>query len=297
MWLLLSLLGSTPALAQDCVDLGASLREVSAALDEVRLEDARRLSSKAEDGITCQTEVVNTLTLAGLYQLSGAVAYFLGDFNVAEGEFARAVAVAPASRLDPVFGEGPSSIYENIRTAALETPNGSFTGPTGAEAWVDGRPLSPDFPLDVTAGGHLVQVRTPSGNLINTLHRVAPGERLVVTKDGAVQVKRAPRTDDSGSSGGVEIQGGGGSSGGRRVGLMAVGGIGAVAGAAAIALAAISHEQFFQSTTLDEVDQYRLRTNALAAGGIGLCALGAGMLGVGVIPKKTGAEFFVTWRF
>jgi len=296
MWLLLSLLGSTPALAQDCVDLGVALRGVSAALDAVRLEDAHRLSSEAADGITCQTEVVNTLTLAGLYQLSGAVAYFLGDFNRAEVEFARAVAVAPASRLDPVFGEGPSSIYENIRTAALGTPNGSFTGPTEAEAWVDGRPLSPDFPLDVTAGGHLVQVRMPSGNLINTLHRVAPGERLVVTRDGAVQVKRAPRTSEaSGASGGVEIQGGSG--GGRRTGLMAVGGIGAVAGVAALALAAISHEQFFQATTLDEVDQYRLRTNALAAGGIGLCALGAGMLGVGVIPKKTGAEFFVTWRF
>ena len=84
---------------------------------------------------------------------------------------------------------------------------------------------------------------------------------------------------------------------GRRPGLLGVGGLGVAAGAVGIVLASFSHEQFFQATDVDELDALRLRTNALAAGGIGLAALRAGMVGVGVIPRKAGADVVFTWRF
>ena len=112
------------AQAQGCPDLGATLREVSAAIDDVRLEDAQSLSQQAREGLECQTEVVKSLTLLGLYQSAGAVAYFLGNFNEADEAFARAIAVAPASRLDPAYGEAPASIYENLREATMSTGGG-----------------------------------------------------------------------------------------------------------------------------------------------------------------------------
>jgi hypothetical protein len=274
------------------------LRQVSAAIDEVRLEDARALAEQATNGLGCQTEVVNSLTLVGLYQSAGAIEYFLGNFNEAEDAFARAVAVAPASRLDPSFGEGPSAVYENIRAAALGAAPGSLMGPAQVDAWVDGRPLSSDYPLDLPPGHHLIQIRTTSGGLWNTVYRIAPGEKLVVTPDGAVEMFRRPRSESSSSSTPSspppEITSGGG---GPRVGLLAVGGFGVAAGAVAMVLASFSHQQFFQAERVDELDALRLRTNGLAVAGIGLVAVGAGMVGVGVIPRKTGAELVLTWRF
>jgi len=298
----LALLMAGAAWAQGCPDLGATLREVTAAIDEVRLEEAQVLTDRATDGLECQTEVVNSLTLVGLYQSAGAVAYFLGNFNQADDAFARAIAVAPASRLDPAYGDGPATIYENLREATLGAAAGSLTGPEPVEAWVDGRPLSPDYPLDVPPGFHLIQVATPSGGLLNTVHRVAPGEDLIVTRDGAVQIKRKerPPTDEPAQQPVITASGGGGvesTGGGRRVGLLAAGGLGIAAGAVGVVLASLSHEQFFQATSVDDLDTLRMRTNVLAVGGIGLAAVGAGMLGVGVIPRQSGAEVLFTWRF
>ena len=150
--------------AQGCPDLGATLREVSAAIDEVRLEDAQSLSEQARTGLTCQTEVVKSLTLVGLYQSAGAVEYFLGNFNEADDAFARAIAVAPASRLDPAYGEAPSAIYENLREATMSTAGASLTGPATVQAWVDGRPLSPDYPLEVPPGFAWSRWLRPAGS-------------------------------------------------------------------------------------------------------------------------------------
>ncbi len=290
------------AAAQGCPDLGETLREATSAIDEVRLEDAQVLLDRGTDGLECQTEVVNSLTLVGLYQSAGAVEYFLGNFNEADDAFARAIAVAPASRLDPAYGEGPATIYEKLREATLSASAGSLTGPEPVEAWVDGRPLSADYPLDIPPGFHLIQVATPSGGLLNTVHRIAPGEALVVTRDGAVQVKRKERPADAPPPEqpvitGTTTSGGGGSTGGRRVGMLAAGGVGLAGGAVLMVLASFSHQQFFQATDVDQLDSLRLRTNALGGAGVGLAAVGAGMLGVGVIPRQSGAEVLFTWRF
>lgn len=296
---LLGLLVGQAAWAQGCPDLGDTLRQVSAAVDEVRLEEAEEMAGQATNALGCQTEVVNSLTLVALYQAAGAVQYFLGHFNDADDLFARAVAVAPASRLDPAYGDAPSTIYENIRAATLSAAAGSLSGPDQVDAWVDGRPLSADYPLDVAPGHHLIQVRTPSGGLLNTVHRIAPGEKLIVTRDGAVQVVRKERPPEGQPVQQPLITSGATPSepGGRRVGLLAVGGLGVAAGAVGIVLASFSHEQFFQATSVDDLDTLRLRTNALAAGGIGLAAVGAGIVGVGVVPRKTGADVLFTWRF
>ncbi len=292
------------AQAQGCPDLGATLREVSAAIDDVRLEDAQSLSQQAREGLECQTEVVKSLTLLGLYQSAGAVAYFLGNFNEADEAFARAIAVAPASRLDPAYGEAPASIYENLREATMSTGGASLTGPEAVQAWVDGRPLSPDYPLDVPPGFHLVQVESSGGQLVNTVRRMAPGEKLVVTSEGTLSVFRQERVSEEPPSpeplSAVAAAGptpGEPTRGRRRTGLLVVGGLGVAAGAAGLVLASFSHEQFFEATDVDDLDVVRLRTNALAAGGIGLAAVGAGMLGVGVIPRQAGAEVIFTWRF
>lgn len=300
---MIALLVALSGVVQACPDLGATLREVTGAIDEVRLEDAQSMSTQATEGLECQREVVKSLTLVGLYQSAGAVEYFLGNFNEADDAFARAIAVAPASRLDPAYGEGPAAIYEKLREATMNAAAGRLTGPVPVEAWVDGRPLSPDYPLDVPPGFHLIQVATPSGGLLNTVHRVAPGEHLEVTRDGAVLVKRKERAPDDPPPEQPVISGttssGGDSSGkgGRRVGLLAVGGLGVVAGAAGLVLASLTHDQFFQATDPDDLDALRTRTNVLAASGIGLAAVGAGMLGVGVIPRQSGAEVLFTWRF
>jgi len=265
-----------------------SLRNLGAALDEVRLDEAAAVARDGQENLPCQTQVVTSLSLLSLFQLSGAVNMFLGDRAQAELDFGRAVAASPSSRLDPALGADAEELYESIRANAMTVQGGVLTAEAGVEAWVDGASLTADRPLDLAAGAHLLQIRSADGSLTGSTLRVAPGERRQVRADGTVGLESttaaAPSAggdDASATSSGGTISGP--EPDGPRWGLVIGGGVSLLAGGGALALASASHSAFEQSEDYHGLETLQLRTNTFAVTGLALSAVGVGLMSTGFL--------------
>jgi hypothetical protein len=268
--------------AQACPPVVNALRDLGAALDEVRLDEAAAVARAGQESLTCQPQVVSSLSLLSLFQLSGAVHMFLGDRAQAELDFGRAIAASPNSRLDPALGADAEEIYDAIRANTMTVQGGTLSVQGGVEAWVDGASVSADWPLNLTAGAHLLQVRSADGVLEGSTLRIAPSERREVRADGTVGLAAMGAVAAVGATGdSTATISGPDESGGTRWGLVVGGGVSLVAGGAALALASASHAAFESSEDYHGLETLQLRTNTFAISGLTLGALGAGMVGVG----------------
>ena len=274
----------------ECTDLATALRQVSQSLDEVRLDDAIAQGSAAEQDLPCQTEPVNTLRLTTLYQLMGAVYFYMGQSADSELYFGKAVAVSPGSTLDPSFGERASQIYEDVRIRTLGVPTGSVAAADDVQAWLDGHPLTPGLPTDVAAGSHLIQVRQPDGSLLAEQIRVAPEQAFTVRVQGpvtaALRMSAHHTQQSTGGPAAVHPS---------SVWLGAGGGA-LLAGGVVMGLAAASHARFDNTTDISELDTLRNRTNLLGTVGLSLELAGAGLVGGAfLLPTTAGAVLGGRW--
>ena len=73
-----------------CIDLSDTMKQVHEALYEVMLDEATKLAEDAQEGLLCQSEPVNPLVLASIFQLGGALHTFQGENTAARKNFATA---------------------------------------------------------------------------------------------------------------------------------------------------------------------------------------------------------------
>ena len=85
--LVATLLAPVRAQAEDCLDLVEAVGAIRAAVEEVRLDEARMMAEQTVDALTCQDDPVNPLLITNLFQLVGVVAYFQGDPGETEAAF------------------------------------------------------------------------------------------------------------------------------------------------------------------------------------------------------------------
>ncbi len=293
----LALLGclALPAPAEACAPLGDSLRELSAALDEVRLEEAATIAAEANAALGCQPEVVSNLALISLYQLSGAVQIFLGDTAAAEVEFGRAIAVSPTARLDAALGSDAEAVYERVRGRALAQQGGVIGVEPLVQAWVDGRKLEETRPFDLAAGQHLIQVER-GGELQGSFFRIGPGETRVVTAEGQAVLSSTSSAATASTAattgiGAVEEP----VDDGPRWGLVIGGAVGLAAGAGVLVAANSTAAEFQETDQYDQLAALKLRNNALAVTGITLGVAGAGLVGVGFIDGAPALTSTLRW--
>jgi hypothetical protein len=186
----LGLFGSFPAAwgqgAAGCPDVSLSLGILRQQLDEARFEDAVALGRRLEEQLTCQPRVVNPVTLASLYQLTGAVEHFANRRDSADYYWSVALAMGPASSLDPSLGQGAVDAFERVRARLLAEPVAAVQVATGVGAWLDGRRLAEGIPQDVPPGLHLLQREEAGGVLTGQMVQLAPATRYQVESDDAL---------------------------------------------------------------------------------------------------------------
>ncbi len=286
-------LAAAPGQARACTPLPDRIREIGAALDEVRLDDAAEAARLAEQELACQADVVSSLSLVALYQLEGAVQMFLGDAAEAELAFGRAIAVSPTARLDAGLGADAEDLYEQVRGRALAIPGGLVGVDPVVRAWVDGRRLEADRPVELAAGQHLAQVER-GGELTGRSFRLGPGEVRSINAEGRAVLSgepevAAPAANPADSAGEAPRSG-------PRWTLVAAGGAGLAAGAISLAVASGAQSAFEATDSYEELAALQVRTNALAVTGYTLAGLG---LGLGVVGFVDGGGYTLgaTWRW
>ncbi len=279
---LLALLTPSSALAGDCVDLTDAVDTIRAAVEEVRLDEARMMAEQTVDALTCQDTPVNTLLLTNLFQLQGAIAYFQGDPGETEAAFRRAVAVATMSSLDARFGGEAAEAYRDVQRSVLAEEVGSFTVLGEVEVWIDGRRVQTGAPIELAVGYHLLQWREVDGPTLNgQILRMASAEARVLPLGSGVVVDGQPAhtRDPLDWSPFARIGGG----------VLLLGGAGVLAAGAA------SSRAFDSTEDPGELDELRSRNHALVLAGSGLAVAGAGLVGVSFLDGR--ATLGVGWRF
>ncbi len=274
--------------AQDCVDLVDAIDAINASLADVDIESAKMLADEATQQLECQPQPVNTVMVAGLFQLAGAVAAFAGEVADAEAFFARAVAISPTAPIDSVYGDDVEQQYQQVQRRLMEEPGGSLLLTGTAEAWLDGRKVTMGMPLDVVVGHHLLQWQEEDEPLQARELRVAAMETRQLTlgqadPDAGRRPPRQPREPREPREPRpvvpkeprepVELSS-------TTVAMLAGGGAGIVAGGALLALAAGAHGSFFEEQDPDALQGIKVRNRIFAVSGLTLMAAGAGTAGV-----------------
>ena len=280
----LSFMPNTAMAEVGCIDLPKTLSAINTALYEVLLEDATQLAQDAKDGLLCQTESVNPLVLATIFQLGGALHTFQGQEHEARMDFATAVSISPTQNLDPILGEDAASIYQSVREEVLKRIPGKLEVHFIGESWVDGRLIASGEVLEITPGFHLLQWRNPGESMQARRLDISGAELrqvgLGLGGEGALAAanaqKKAP-TPIVGPNKAPSLQK-----------TMMIGGSGMLVTGVALMLKARSSFLDFQEPnsfqSKSDVDQLRSSTNALAVLGMSSAAVGAGLVGLSVVP-------------
>jgi hypothetical protein len=265
------------AQAQDCADLVDAVDRITEALAMVELERAQALADEAISQLECQTEPVNTVMLAGLFQLSGAVALYAGEPADADAGFARAVAISPTTPIDSVYGEDVEKAFQDTQRRVLAETGGSLLLQGSAEAWLDGRSVQLGLPVDVVVGHHLLQWREEGGDLQARDIRVASMEtrQLTLGEVNEDQLRDQQRQAKAGTDQGM---------GTTQLAMLAGGGGAVVVGGVLLGLASGTHARFLEAEDPDQLESLQSRNHALALSGLGLMVAGAG---------TAGASFFI----
>jgi len=292
-WLVFGTLMCLPGRAAaevGCIDLSETMKKVHTALYEVMLDEATQFAQDAQDGLLCQDEPVNPLVLANIFQLDGALHTFQGENAEAREAFATAVSISPNQGLDPILGEDAAKLYESVRAEALKRIPGTLEVHFSGEAWVDGRMIASGEVLEKTPGLHLLQWRNPGESMQARLLDISGAELrqvgLGLTGEAALAAanaqKKVPKLTAAaatpGRSGRSMVFGGGGM-------LLAGTGLLVTAKLNVQKFEELSTENHFESE--EQVDSIRNRANTCAVLGIGSTAIGAGLLGVGVLGNTS----------
>jgi hypothetical protein len=298
--LLLPLLSlGTPAWAQDaaaepaCASLSTALTAINAALDEALLDEAEALADDARRSLLCQPEPVPAMLINAIFSLKGAVHIFQGKEKAAEEAFEWAVAVSPLAPLDAMLGARPVEAYNRVRDEVLARPVGTLHLQGDAQAWVDGRSSPIGTPLELPAGPHLLQWQKEGEPMQGRIISVASGEvrTLPVGKGGGAAFNAAvsdaaalPSPTGLAQRRNLYLASGGG--------LVAAGGGLLVAG-----LAKRGQVEDGDFDTMGELDQLAASANTLEAIGMASAALGAGLLGVGLVTTEATTAVVLRGRF
>jgi len=182
LWLSLLTLGSsTVAIAQDdCSNMMDAVTKISTALDEALLDEASAVAAKAQKDLLCQTEPVNHLVLTSVFHMAGAVHLFLGEEEESWEAFGFSASIAPMATLDPVLGAQAQESHEVLRQSVIAAPQGSIQFSGEAEVWLDGKSAMIGPSIDMTAGKHFIQWRSPGGDMQNRIIRVESGEARAI---------------------------------------------------------------------------------------------------------------------
>ena len=138
------------------------------------------MAAKAQKDLLCQTEPVNHLVLTSVFHMAGAVHLFLGEEEASWEAFGFSASVAPMATLDPVLGAQAQESHEVLRQSVIAAPQGSIQFSGDAEVWLDGKSAMVGPPIDLTAGKHFIQWRTPEGAMQNRIIRVESGEARAI---------------------------------------------------------------------------------------------------------------------
>lgn len=152
----------TTALAAPCPDFPEVVDRAWTAFNDAELERAQARIAEASSSLACQERVVATEELLGLYRLDSLVSLAQMDREGAVYATIRQVTIdpeaAPGPELGPVIADLHATWADRLRETTVQV-----VLDRAGEAWVDGRPIPPDEPLEVIAGEHLVQVSGPTG--------------------------------------------------------------------------------------------------------------------------------------
>jgi hypothetical protein len=273
--------------AADCPNLTQVIKEINIALLAAEIDEAAALATRAQDALLCQQDPINPLVLFQVFQYAGAVQIFQGQEDAARATFETAVAMAPGQNLDPILGSDAEELFQQVRIAVLERPPGQLQAHFDGEAWIDGHRAVTGGTVGLTPGVHLFQLQVPGEPLAARLlhvtgaetRKIAFGEAAEARLEAAVAAANAPPLAEP-----VALHG-------LRTPLLVSGGGLLAAGAGLMVVARIKFGDFNSSTFETESDltpeeqlsQKRDVTNTYAVFGLGSAALGAGLLGVGVL--------------
>jgi len=135
-----------------------SLDELVEAVWEV--DDLAPLFEDVRDSQPCLTEPALPADLARVGFIEGVMAFEVSEVDRAEATFAAMFAIDPAYPWDGQFGPGAKGTFDETARAVADGPRVRLAvhTATGAEAWIDGRPVTTPI-TEVAPGRHLVQVR------------------------------------------------------------------------------------------------------------------------------------------
>ena len=273
-------LAPSQASAEACPALGELIAEINSALDEALLDEAIEKAKKGQDALLCQPNPVNPLALSTIFHLKGAAHLFRGEERDAERAFEWAASIAPGSSLQAVFGEKATDLYNQVRQRVLDTPPGrvEVVDPSPTRVWVDGMEIAAGVPMNLAAGPHLVQWQADATTEMKALElTLTPGEQRTLNLTGK-QVTAAPEAAKDRSS----LFSGNGPP----KTVVVVGG-GVLAGTAAVllGLSASNHAAFQtdEELTPDDLRDLQGSINSLTTAGIATGAVGAGLLGWGLL--------------
>jgi len=267
-----------------CIDLGQTLSAINTALYEVLLEDATKLAQDAQDGLLCQSEPVNPLVLATIFQLGGALHTFQGQEEQAREDFATAVSISPTQNLDPILGEDAAAIYQSVRDEVLKRIPGKLEVHFIGESWVDGRMIASGEVKELTPGQHLLQWRNPGESVQARILDISGAELRQVGLGLGGEAALAAANAQKKAPAALPVSGEGSS----LQKTMLISGSGMLVTGVALMIKARSGFVDFQNPESFEskadVDQLRASTNAFAVVGMSASAVGAGLVGLAVVP-------------
>jgi hypothetical protein len=254
--------------AQDCPSLVEAVDQISSALQQVEIERAQELATTAYDGIACQPEPVNPVTLAGLFQLIGAVAVFAGETADADAAFARAVAISPMATIDSIYGSDVEQLYQQVQRRLLDEAGGSLLVRGSAAAWLDGRTVTMGVPVDLVVGQHLLQWQLEDGPMQSREIRVVATEtrQLTLGELSDEELRQQMRANRGGIDPNLPV--------------LIGGGVGLAAGAVLLGLASRAEDSLHTEEDPDALAGIQARNHAFALSGAGLLAVGAGAAGI-----------------
>jgi hypothetical protein len=301
---------ATPAWAQDvpaaaeapaepaCASLSTALTAINAALDEALLDEAEALADDARRSLLCQPEPVPAMVINAIFSLKGAVHIFQGKEKAAEEAFEWAVAVSPLAPLDAMLGARPIEAYNRVRDDVLARPVGTLHLQGDAKVWVDGRSIPIGSPVELPAGPHLLQWQKPGKPMKGRIISVASGEvrTLPVGKGGAAASNAA--VSEAAVSEAAALPSPTGLTQRRNLYLASGGGLVAAGGGLLVAgLTKRGQVDGGEFEDLNELDELASSANALGALGMASAALGAGLLGVGLVTTEATTTVVLRGRF
>jgi len=148
---------------------------------------------EAEEALPCLSGFLPQGRISDLYFFHGVASFYAEGPGVARILFARSLAAMPSRPWDDRFPPPPQQVFLDAGASILHTPPREVlaSDPTGAvqEIRVDsvGWDGYPSRPFEVSAGSHLVQWRSTTGEVRSLQVEVVPGGQLVLLTGAGYQ--------------------------------------------------------------------------------------------------------------